>query len=169
MAANLFKCRRCSVFTAYHRAQNPNRNIHGEINTHGGHNKVLTEAQELAIQQYCRTQYEMGLGATKQMVIGAIRCICEKEGKTGPSWSWFAKWLKKNVALHSLKTKPIERARLQSHSEKEVEEWYQGYRAALAKYKITKGKHILNMDESGARVGCPGGEEVVVRMKGNRL
>lgn len=29
-------------------------------------------------------------------------------------------------------------------------------------YKITKGKNVLNMDESGARVGCPGGENIIV-------
>ena len=52
---------------------------------HGSHNKVLTESQELTIQQYCCVQYKMRLGATNQMVIEAIKCICKKEKKPGPS------------------------------------------------------------------------------------
>jgi hypothetical protein len=43
-----------------------------------------------------------------------------------------------------------------------VRNWFKEYTDTLAEYKITKGKNILNMDESGVRVGCPGGEHVVV-------
>jgi len=32
----------------------------------------------------------------------------------------------------------------------------------LVEYSVTKGKNILNMDESGVRVGCPLGEDVIV-------
>ena len=32
----------------------------------------------------------------------------------------------------------------------------------MAKRKINKGKNIYNFDESGVRVGCPTGEEIVV-------
>lgn len=89
---------------------------------HGGHNKVLIDVQKQAILQYCRMQYEMGLKATKHMVLGAIKNICDKEGRKKPSWSWFAQWLKENTAFHSLKTKPIERARLELHAKKEVKD-----------------------------------------------
>jgi DDE superfamily endonuclease len=43
-----------------------------------------------------------------------------------------------------------------------VKEWFSDYRQTLDKYGICKPKNILNMDESGARVGCPTREEVVV-------
>lgn len=119
-ASHIFGCNRCLLSKAYHRAQNPNQNECGEINTLGGHNKILTEAQEEAIFQYCHTQWQMGLGAKKQMVYGAIKNLREKEEKREPSWVWFANWLKKSTVLHSLKTKPIERARLESHTEEEV-------------------------------------------------
>jgi len=32
----------------------------------------------------------------------------------------------------------------------------------LAEYRIKSGKNVLNMDESGARIGCPAGENVIV-------
>jgi hypothetical protein len=43
-----------------------------------------------------------------------------------------------------------------------MEEWFDKYRTTLAKYSIKRGKNKHNMDELGARVGCPKGEEVVV-------
>lgn len=96
------------------------------------------------------------------MVFGAIKHLCTADGKKPPSWRWFSQWLKGNTALHVIKTKPIERSQLESHTEDEVQTWFEDYQATLTKYKITKPKYILNMDESGVRVGCPNGEEVVV-------
>jgi hypothetical protein len=43
-----------------------------------------------------------------------------------------------------------------------VEEWFDKYKATLVKYSIRKGKNIHNIDESGVRVGCPKGEEVII-------
>ena len=64
--------------------------------------------------------------------------------------------------MHTITTKPIARDRVDTHDEKDMEEWFDKYKTTLAKYSIKKGKNIHNMDESGARVGCPKGEEVVV-------
>jgi hypothetical protein len=58
--------------------------------------------------------------------------------------------------------KPIARNRVESHNEKDVEEWFDKYQATLDKYSIKTGKNIYNIDESGARVGYPTGEEVIV-------
>ena len=44
----------------------------GVVIRHGGQNKVLTDTQEEAIRQYCYEQWEMGFGATHQMVLAAI-------------------------------------------------------------------------------------------------
>ena len=51
-------------------------------------------------------------------------------------------WLNASRILHTLKTKPIQQARLESHSEDEVKDWFKGYQAALVKYNITKGKNL---------------------------
>jgi hypothetical protein len=58
--------------------------------------------------------------------------------------------------------KLIAYARLDSHTKQEVKDWFKDYHATLAKYKITKGKNVINMDESGARIRCPRAEHVVV-------
>ncbi len=71
-------------------------------------------------------------------------------------------WLQNHKTLHTIKTKPIAHARLELHTEQDVKNWFKDYQETLTEYKITKGKQVLNMDESGARVGCPGGENIVV-------
>jgi hypothetical protein len=54
------------------RSKNRKRNANGTYNTHGGNSKILNEAQEEAIRQYCYEQWEQGLGATHDMVLSAI-------------------------------------------------------------------------------------------------
>jgi hypothetical protein len=63
--------------------------------------------------------------------------------------------------LHTITTKPIARNRVDTHDEKDMEEWFDKYRVTLAKYGIKRGKNIYNMDKLGARVGCPKGEEFI--------
>ena len=46
-----------------------------------------------------------------------------------------------------------------------MEVWFEKYRDCLEEYKITKGKDLLNMDELGARIGCPTGEHVFVPLE----
>jgi hypothetical protein len=131
---------------------------------HGGNNKVLSDTQSEAVRVYCQEQHDAGLGATKQMVFAAISNLLSQEQppREPPSWRWFQTWLKVYPCLHTITTKPIAWDRVDTHNEKDVEEWFDKYRTTLAKYSIKKRKNIHNMDESGARVGCPKGEEVVV-------
>jgi hypothetical protein len=130
----------------------------------GGHNKILSATQSKAIQLYCKEQHEVGLGATKQMVFAAICQLLEHQDppQKPPSWRWFQGWIKENPCIHKIKTKPISNNRVDTHSEKDLEDWFAKYRETLQKYNIKKPKNIHNMDESGARVGCPSGEEVLV-------
>jgi DDE superfamily endonuclease len=130
---------------------------------HGGQNKVLSDTQSKAIEAYCYEQWEMGMGATKKMVYAAI-CflVVNEQRRKAPSWRWFQKWLKNTPTLHTIKTKPIARNRVETHTEKDIENWFERYRYTLDKYKVQSARNIYNMDESGARVGCPTGEEVVV-------
>jgi hypothetical protein len=53
--------------------------------------------------------------------------------------------------------------------EQDVKDWFQKYHDILREYKIIKGKNILNIDELGARVGCPGGEHVIIPSKVKEL
>jgi hypothetical protein len=92
----------------------------------GGHNRVLSATQAEAIRLYCNEQYEAGLGATKQMVFAAICYLLQHQDppRKVPSWRWFQGWLQKNPCIHELKTKPISTQRVDTHNEKDLEDWF---------------------------------------------
>ena len=71
-AARIYHVKEDSLRKLVLRTRNKKRNATGVYNTHGGNNKILSEAQEEAIRQYCYEQWEAGLGATHQMVFAAI-------------------------------------------------------------------------------------------------
>jgi DDE superfamily endonuclease len=130
-----------------------------------GRTRILSDAQSQAVAQYAREQAEHGLGATKKMIFAAIAHLKGQEtpAKPAPSWSWFQKWLKANKALHTIKTKPINRQRIDVHTEADIKVWFEEKLRPIIKQRgISHAKDIFNMDETGARVGCPKGEEVVV-------
>jgi len=56
----------------------------------------------------------------------------------------------------------METARIESHTEEEVKVWFKALNAEKTKRNIDSGKKMLNMDETGVRVGCPAGEHIVV-------
>jgi hypothetical protein len=75
--AGIFKVKPNSISQAILRAGKRTRNRKGVYNTHGGNNKVRSEAQEEAIRQYCYDQWAQGLGATKLSWIGSSHgCAC---------------------------------------------------------------------------------------------
>jgi hypothetical protein len=77
-----------------------------------------------------------------------------------PSLSWFSKWWKQN-GLHKIKAKPLAVVRLTAQQEKEVIQWFRGYRATIKKYRIRR-RNIVNFDKAGFRVGCPKGQYLLV-------
>ena len=158
-----------SVRVAWHRekkkvakANTTNRRV---VVQHGGHNRVLSDAQSQAVVQYARDQAEHGLGATKRMMFAAIGHLKAQEvpPKPAPSWRWFQKWLRANEDLHTIKTKPISKQRVDIHTEADIKAWFEDkLRPVIKQRGISHAKDIFNMDETGARVGCPKGQEVVV-------
>src|SRR5271168_130121 len=138
----------------------------------GGQNRILSDAQSQAVVQYAREQAEHGLGATKKMVFAAIAHLKAQEipAKPAPSWRWFQKWLRSNASLHTIKAKPINKHRIDVHTEEDIKKWFENELRPVLKHRnITHAKDIFNMDETGARVGCPKGEEVVVPTELNEL
>lgn len=160
VAARIFHIDAGSVRKALKAAQELRRK------QHGGNNKILTPIQVQALEKYCKEQCEIGLGATKQMLFSAVTYLLEQENRPPPSKSWFQKWLRATTSLHTIKTKPIARVRVETHDETTLDHWFndseKGLHAVLHKYKIRHARSIWNFDESGARIGCPSGEEVVV-------
>ncbi|RPB04655.1 hypothetical protein L873DRAFT_1666161, partial [Choiromyces venosus 120613-1] len=70
--------------------------------------------------------------------------------------------LKKNSALHTMKTKPIARARITTHTEEDLKIFFNNYQETLDHYGIHCARYIYNMDESGIGIGCPTGEIIIV-------
>jgi hypothetical protein len=71
-AARIYHVREDSLRKSVLRSRRKQRNSEGIYNTWGGNNKILNEAQEEAVRQYCYEQWEMGLGASHSMVYAAI-------------------------------------------------------------------------------------------------
>jgi hypothetical protein len=134
---------------------------------HGGQNKILRPEQHDALIRYAADQaMDRGKGVTKQMMYNCAMWLRTQEGKTVPTWRWFQLWLKSTTELHMIKTKPIASYRVDIHTQDELQEWFKTkYRLVLEFTGITKAKYIHNMDEKGARIACPSGEEVVVPIR----
>jgi hypothetical protein len=132
--------------------------------THGGHNKILSEAQIKAIYKYVEDSYHAGYGTSKQMVFMAICHLraAEIPSKKGPSWRWFQTFMNTYPNLFRVvKTKAIARVRVTTHDISTVENWFTEYLAWCTQHNI-QPQDVYNFDESGFRVGVAPGEEVVV-------
>ncbi|RPA91771.1 hypothetical protein L873DRAFT_1866619 [Choiromyces venosus 120613-1] len=104
----------------------------------------------------------MGIGATPSIIYAAICHLKQQEKCSQPSTSWFHKWLKMNLALHMIKTKPIARARITTHIEEDLKTFFTNYQETLDRYGIHRARYIYNIDKSGVRIGCPTGEIIIV-------
>jgi hypothetical protein len=138
--------------------------IYGTEVKHGGHNKMLSDAQVDAIYKYVEDSYLSGYGATKAMVYAAIGCLKANQlpPKEPPSWRWFQIFMKEHPDLfHTLKTKAIARVRVSAADVEEVKNWFDGFHIWCEEHDIQPGD-VLNFNEAGFRVGVAPGEEIVV-------
>ncbi|KFY32618.1 hypothetical protein V493_00029 [Pseudogymnoascus sp. VKM F-4281 (FW-2241)] len=104
----------------------------------GGKNKVLSTAQTEALKAWILEQYHLGLGANRHMVYGV-----------------------ELLEFHFITTKPIAQQRTQVQEEPPIIEWFKEYTQFVLERSINP-ESIWNMDETGFRVGIPGGERVIV-------
>jgi hypothetical protein len=63
--------------------------------------------------------------------------------------------------FHTIKTKPISRQRTTAQDHEVVTKWFQEYSKFLHEKSIQQ-EDLWNMDETGFRIGIPGGEQVIV-------
>jgi hypothetical protein len=130
----------------------------------GGQNKILRDDQHAALIQYAVSHaINGGKGATKQMMFNCAMHLRREEKKSPPSWRWFQEWLKGTPELHVIKTKPIASHRVDLHTEQALRRWFEDeLLPVIEEHNIQYGWQIHNMDEKGARVCMPAGEQVVV-------
>ena len=127
---------------------------------HGGQNKVLSIAQTEALKKWILEQYYLGLGANRHMVYGAVCHL--RSPLPPPSQSWLTKYIRNELQeFHFITTKPIAQQRTQAQEEPAIVEWFKKYTEFILQRSINP-ESIWNMDETGFRVGIPGGERVIV-------
>ncbi|KFZ09595.1 hypothetical protein V501_05525 [Pseudogymnoascus sp. VKM F-4519 (FW-2642)] len=130
----------------------------------GGSNKVLSDIQAEAIQRYIQRSYENGYGATKPMVFNAVCQLLAANNppRKPPSQRWFQTWIKsQHETFHTIKTRPIEAARVASHDVLAIKEWFHEFKDVCNQLDVTAAD-IYNFDEVGFRVGMSTGEHVLV-------
>ncbi|KFZ23918.1 hypothetical protein V502_01603 [Pseudogymnoascus sp. VKM F-4520 (FW-2644)] len=153
VAARIFRVPKSTLQSSIARTRQPPRH-------RGGQNKVLSTTQIEALKQWIIKQYELGLGATRQMTFAAI-CHLRKP-LLPPSQSWLTKFINNELQdVHFITTKPIAQQRTKAQDEPTIRNWFEQYYEFILKHHI-KPESIWNMDETGFRIGIPGGERVII-------
>ena len=89
--------------------------------------------------------------------------VCKLRSPQPPSsQSWLTKFIKNELQeYHFITTKPIAQQRTKAQDEPTVINWFHNYLEFVLQRSI-QPESIWNMDETGFRVGIPGGERVIV-------
>ncbi|KFY61105.1 hypothetical protein V496_05159 [Pseudogymnoascus sp. VKM F-4515 (FW-2607)] len=134
-ASRIFKVPQSTTRSKITRAAQPARKL-----PHGGQNRVLSTGQTEALKTWITEQYHLGLGANRHMIYRANELKAD---------------------FHFITTKPIAQQRTKAQQEPTVIKWFKKYTAMIRERSINP-MSIWNMDETGFRVGIPGGERILV-------
>ncbi|KFY29345.1 hypothetical protein V491_00092, partial [Pseudogymnoascus sp. VKM F-3775] len=152
-ASRIFKVPKSTIYSRIARAVPQKR-------PHGGQNRVLTIDQTEALKAWIIEQYHLGLGANRHMVYGAVCHL--RSPLAPPSQSWLTKYIRNElIDFHFITTKPIAQQRTKAQQEPVVIKWFKEYTDLVLQHSINP-ESIWNMDETGFRIGIPGGERVIV-------
>jgi hypothetical protein len=143
------------------------RRLHGRAagNTHGGHNKALDATQDNALKAYINfliyINSEPNLSTIRQAGNSILRA-CGSTRILGRDWAknWFSRnkhWLK------TIRTKSLSAERKAAHLSAVIELHFMDFEGVLIKYGITQND-TFNMDETGFRIGCLGGQLVITHL-----
>ena len=157
VASRIFKIPRSTIRSKISRTRTTRTT---RTTQNGGQNRVLSTAQTEALKAWILEQYHLGLGANRHMVYGAVCHL--RSPLPPPSQSWLTKYIRNElIEFHFVTTKPIAQQRTKAQQEPTVIKWFQEYTALVLQRGI-KPESIWNMDETGFRIGIPGGERVMV-------
>ncbi|KFY86473.1 hypothetical protein V500_07602 [Pseudogymnoascus sp. VKM F-4518 (FW-2643)] len=153
VASRIFKIHRSTIRSSINRSARQKK-------PRGGKNKVLSTAQTEALKAWILEQYHLGLGANRHMVYAAVCHL--RSPLPPPSQSWLTKYIRSELLeFHFITTKPIAQQRTQAQKEPPIIKWFKEYTELILQRSINL-ESIWNMDETGFRVGIPGGERVMV-------
>ena len=164
-ASRIFKVPRSSIQSSIARAAQQQQQQ--QPPQHGGKNKLLSAAQIEALKKWILEQYYLGLGATRNMIFAAVCKL--RSPQPPPSQSWLTKFIKNELQeYHFITTKPIAQQRTKAQDEPTITNWFRDYLEFVLLRSI-QPESIWNMDETGFRVGIPGGERVIVPLAAKEL
>ena len=86
-----------------------------------------------------------------------------------PSQRWLTKFIKDELhAFHFITTKPIAQQCARAQDETTIQDWFKRYHEFVLQHHINP-ESIWNMDETGFRIGIPGGERVIIPREAKEL
>jgi hypothetical protein len=134
-------------------------------NTKGGHNKLLTDDQELALRQFIDFLIYLGHKADQRAIRAAANKLLDYTGSTHPATRlWASRWFKRNKDwFKTLRAKTLAQERKAAHRKEDLEEHFKEFYSALEKWGITFAD-VYNMDETGFRIGVLRGRIVITHL-----
>ncbi|KAL8330733.1 hypothetical protein RB593_001619 [Gaeumannomyces tritici] len=128
----------------------------GSLLGNGGHNKKLTEAEDLALLAWGNWRQSIGNAITAVAIAQAVDSIPRRR-PTPPSTNTRKKWAQSWLLAHKellkrVKGRPRTAERRAAHDRLVLREWFDSYARCVEEYQI-KPENSWNSDEIGFRVG----------------
>jgi hypothetical protein len=134
-------------------------------NSRGGHNKKLSDVQDIALKEYIFMLHGCGTSATIETIkVAANRLLFYSTGDPSiiVSKRWVRAWIQRHSDfLKPLKTKPISAKRLDSHVVEDIQAHFKAFKKCKDYWGI-QDEDIYNFDETGFQIGITSGEKVIV-------
>src|SRR5271156_1180332 len=141
---------------------------------YGGHNKTLTDDQELAVCHYLDRMDKTGIFARPRMLRSVANSILARNHNdlntppplVGPNWP--RRFLARHPEYFKRKLKPLAHDRKNTHDPADIRAHFEKFQAACIFFGIVFDD-IWNYDETGFRVGVGRAHEIITRLKNRRL
>jgi hypothetical protein len=126
------------------------------IATNGGGNYILSPMQRVAIREYVKDQYTVGLPCSTPIVLSTVYYLCDQEDppQPHPSITYIKSLIKSIPELYKVKCKLLDYKRRAVQDIDAVREWFYNYNHLIEQHNILLS-NIFNFDETNVREGCP--------------
>jgi Beta-lactamase/Tc5 transposase DNA-binding domain len=140
---------------------------------YGGHNKRLSDEQEIMLCNWLTRLDKLGISARPTMLTRAANNALRRNypGLTPPptvSHNWTSRFLQRHPEFVKKKKKPLAVERAQAHSRQTIQAHFDRFQNAVQEYGIADND-IYNFDETGFRIGIGRPHEVITRRRVRNL